>query len=107
MCRLIGLAAFTFCLTRYWCQANWSHETTADLQILRLSRGSTASRAERACAVLLPTASVCKMSTETPRMGTTVCEFGPAVVWPYNDRYGNTKFAALCLALARNPFADA
>jgi hypothetical protein len=28
--------------------------------------------------------------------------FGPAVVWPYNDRYGNTQIAALCLALARN-----
>ena len=48
--------------------------TTADLRILRSSRGSTVSRAERACAVLLPTASVCKMSTGTPRMDTIVYE---------------------------------
>jgi hypothetical protein len=58
MGRLIGLAVFTFCLTAILVPVSWPHETMADLQILRLSRGSTASRAERACAVLLPTASV-------------------------------------------------
>jgi hypothetical protein len=55
MGRLIGLAVFTFCLTAILVPVSWPHETMADLQILRLSRGSTASRAERACAVLLPT----------------------------------------------------
>ena len=64
----------------------------------------------KACAVLLPTASVCKMSTGTPQDGhyrvriygqwlvvpddavvTEPNRFGPAVVWPYNDRYGNTQ----------------
>jgi len=83
---------------------------TVDLRIPHSRRGSTFSQAEEACAVLLPTASACKMSTGTPWMGSIVCEFigqwfvvpdeavvtepnrfGPAVVWPYNDRYGNTQ----------------
>ena len=62
------------------------------------------------CAALLPTVSACRMSIGTRRMGTIAYEFrwewivvpdaavvtepnrfGPAVVWPYNDRHGNTQ----------------
>ena len=33
--------------------------------------------------------------------------FGPAVVWPDNDRYGNTKFAVSCQAPAHSPHLSA
>jgi len=38
MYRLMSLAALTFCLTTILVPAQLVHETTADLQILRLSR---------------------------------------------------------------------
>src|SRR5262249_31420745 len=97
------------------CASLWSFQTThtrvtTDVSPIPRSRnGSTALRAEMDCAALLPTVSVCRMSTGTRRRATIVRiqgewivvpdaavvtepnRFGPAVVWPYNDRYGNTR----------------
>jgi hypothetical protein len=75
MCRVTNLAALVLYLTTLAFSWFETHVTAVDLRILRSSRGSTVSPAERACAVLLPTASVCKMSTGIARMGTIVCEF--------------------------------
>ena len=77
MCRLIGLAVFTFCLTAILVPVQLAARDDGRFANSPLEplRGSTASQAEGACAVPLPKASVCKMSTGTPRMGTTGCEF--------------------------------
>ena len=46
MCRLISLAVFTFCLTTILVSVQLAARDDGRLQILRLSRGLTASRAE-------------------------------------------------------------
>ena len=78
-----------------------------DLRILRSSRGLTVSRAEMACAVLLPTVQDVDWDTQDGHYRVRIYgqwfvvpddavvtesnRFGPAVVWPDNDRYGNTQ----------------
>ena len=74
MCRLINLAALTFCLTTILVPAQLVARDDGRFANSPLKPWFDVSRAEKACAVLLPTASVCKMSTGTPRKGTIVCE---------------------------------
>ena len=72
MCRATDLAVLTFCLTTILVPG----------QLVARDDGRFANsplkpwfdRLASGNAVLLPTDSVCKMSTGTPRMGTTACE---------------------------------
>jgi hypothetical protein len=78
--------------------------TTDDFPIRLLRSGSTALPAETDCAALLPTVSACRIDghyrvriqgewivVPDAAVVTEPNRFGPAVVWPYNDRYGNTQ----------------
>jgi hypothetical protein len=80
------------------------HVMTVDLRIRHSSRGSTFSQAEEACAVLLPTASACKMSTGTPWMGSIVCEFMDNET-PVDDTRSDLRASSL-LSDVRDSFAS-
>ena len=82
MYRLVSLAALTFCLTTILVPAQLVARDDGRFANSPLKPWFDRLASGKAYAVLLPTASVCKMSTGTPRMGTTACVPDDAVVTP-------------------------
>jgi hypothetical protein len=89
----LTMAAVALCVTAFVSSYSYARDDGRFAK-LHSRNGSNGLRAEMDYAARLPMVSVCRMSIGMVPDAAVVTEpnrFGPAVVWPYNDRYGNTR----------------